>query len=731
VDQSGRAVLEQGAPEWRGPFAQRPDFPAGHALARRLLRERVAREAGMSSNTKQAAKAKEFSESGEAGGRTQLVRVDGGGGDGRNPRHIEGWRAGKPVEDPEKMKRWGLVTARPSEFLVHMRRGRLREVSGQGASCFKLPGDSVAIVPTSIQRLQFTADQVTNEKVGVAVTGLAVYRIADPLVAFRMLNFSFPERAQEKLAELLREMFVGAARRLVANMSVEECLSRRKEGIASELMREIAPVVAGKGKLEDQSDAGWGVILDTIEIQDVRVLSSTVFENMQARFRREQERQAREAELAKERFVHREETEAERQLSLQRLAAEEQVRQKRQVADEQARLEALAVEARVAEAKLAQERTLKQEQATVEREVALTKLAAEQEVRQKKQLSDEQAKLEALAAESRLSEAKIVSERALSTSRAQVEMEKLQREQEAEVARQRVALEQLEREQDADVHRAKLELEQLKLAQEAEAAQAKVELVRLQRVQEAEAAKSQMELARQQREAELELARQEREQQLELARLQREQEAEATKARMELARQQREQEIELAAQQHEQELSLEKQKREQEVELAKLRQEQEAEAEKGRMVLERMRREQEQTTARHEALLAEHQQEAERLHAELQVVQARRAIVETEVAIAELRVRKDRAHQDLELGKAKALRDIENSVSAEVIQMTLAQQLPQVAAAFQQKMGEVHVTAVDGANPFGYIAAAVEGVMGLARSAGLKVPASSPGATAQ
>ncbi|MBZ4422760.1 SPFH domain-containing protein [Myxococcus sp. RHSTA-1-4] len=551
----------------------------------------------MSANTKQAARVKESPESGEGVSRVQLVRVDGGGGGGGQPRHLEGWRAGKPVEDPEKMKRWGLITARPSEFLVHMRRGRVREVSGQGASCFKLPGDSVAIVPTSIQRLQFSADQVTSEKVGVQVTGLAVYRIADPLVAFRMLNFSFPERAQEKLAELLREMFVGAARRLVANMSVEECLSKRKEGIAAELMREIAPVVAGRGKLEDETDAGWGVILDTIEIQDVRVLSSTVFENMQARFRRESERQAREAELAKERFVHREETEAERQLSLQRLAAEEEVRQKKQVSDEQARLEALAVEARVAEAKLAQERTLKQEHVTVEREVALTRLAAEQEVRQKKQVSDEQAKLEALAAESRLAQAKIVSERALSTSRAQVEMEKLQREQE--------------------------------------------------------------------------------------------------------------------------------------VELAKLRAEQEAEAEKGRMALERLRREQEQAMARHEAMLAEHQQEAERLYAELQVVQARRSIVETEVVIAELRARKDRALQELELNKAKVLRDIENTVSPEVIQMTLAQQLPQVAAAFQQKMGEVHVTAVDGANPFGYIAAAVEGVMGLARSAGLKVPASPPGAPAQ
>lgn len=47
---------------------------------------------------------------------------------------------------------------------------------------------------------------------------------------------------------------------------------------------------------------------------------------------------------------------------------------------------------------------------------------------------------------------------------------------------------------------------------------------------------------------------------------------------------------------------------------------------------------------------------------------------------------------------------------------------PVLAAAFQQRMGEVHVTAVDGANPFGYIAAAVEGVMGLARATGLEGP---------
>ncbi|MHA7629526.1 SPFH domain-containing protein [Corallococcus sp. M7] len=530
----------------------------------------------MSANAKSQARNNAQDTQQEGMGRPSLIRLEGGL---ERSRYADGWRAGKPAEDPDKVKKWGLITARPSEFLIHMRRGRVREVSGQGASCFKLPGDSVAIVPTSIQRFQFTADQVTSEKVGVAVTGLAVYRIADPLVAFRMLNFSYPERAQEKLAELLGEMFVGAARRLVANLTVEECLTRRKEGIAEELMREIAPVLSGRGRLEDRTDTGWGVLLDTIEIQDVRVLSSAVFEHMQARFRREQERQAREAELAKERFVRREETEAERVLNLQKLAAKEEVRQRTQATEEQARLEQLAVEARLAQAKMEQVRQQQQERTSVEREVALAKLTAQEEVRTRTQALKEQARLEALATDARLEEARLTSERQLAYNRAQGE------------------------------------LEQLRWEQEAEAAKAQVEL-------------------------------------------------------------------------------------------------------------ERMRRQQEAEATRHEVRLAEARQEAEQLSARLQVLLAKQSIAEAEAGIAELELRRTRAQQGLEMDRAKTLRDIENSVSPEVIQLTLAQQLPQVAAAFQQQMGEVHVTAVDGANPFGYIAAAVEGVMGLARSAGLKVPAS-------
>lgn len=440
---------------------------------------------------------------------TELSRKNGTAGTPEErPRYESGWRSGKPAEDPDKVKSWGRIVARPSEFLIHMRKGKvLAGSSGQGASCFKWPSDAVAIVPTSIQRLQFTADQVTVEKVGVQVTGLAVYRIAEPLLTFKMLNFSYPERAQEKLEFLLREMFVGAARRLVANLTVEDCLTKRKEGIGMELMREIAPVVSGKGRGDERTAQGWGLVIDSIEIQDVRVLSPTMFASMQARYRQEQERKAREAEVARERAVLLNEAEAEREVSLSRLAAEAEVRRERQRNEEENRLAAVSLEARAAEAKVA-------------------------------------------------------ADRALAVAKAQAEVERAELDARAEAAR-------------------------------------------------------------------------------------------------------------------------------------------------------------------HAARLASATQEAEILAQELLAAEARRATVEAELAVAELEAKKTTAAQVPELQRLRELRVLENTVSPEAIQLALAQKLPELARAFQQNLGEIHITAVDGANPFGYIAAAIEGVMGLARSAGLKLPARS------
>jgi hypothetical protein len=228
-------------------------------------------------------------------------------------RYQDGWRSGKPVEDPDKLKRWGWVTAKPSEYLVCTRRGTIdARRSGQGGRVFKWPWDSVAIVPTTLQRIEFVADQITRERVGVTVTGIAVYRLAEPELACRVLNFTYGEAASEKLADTLREMFIGAARRLIANLALDECLTRRKESIASFLMAEIAPVVSGKGALDDATDRGWGVVIDTIEIQDVKILSAQVFANLQAPYRAELAARAELADLERTRQVAEQRAEVER-----------------------------------------------------------------------------------------------------------------------------------------------------------------------------------------------------------------------------------------------------------------------------------------------------------------------------------------------------------------------------------------------------------------------------------
>lgn len=316
---------------------------------------------------------------------------------------------------PREIPSWGRVTAAPHEFLLHLRDGVVLR-GQQGGSCFKWPSDTVARVDTSVRRLQFTADQVTREKTGVQVTGLAVFRIVEPLLAYRMLNLEDPDAH----ADILREMLLGATRRLVANLTLEECLTRRKDALGAELMAEIAPVVSGRGRAEDTADRGWGIGIDTIEIQDVRVLSEEVFSRLQAAYReslaldalRAREDVLREeARLAHER-AQEEERRSEARLRLEeaRIAAE----RKRQV-DNDAHQRELA--------HLQQASKLARERERQEHDVALHLIRADAQ--------NEAAAREA-ATQRRLEEARAESERRLAEARAASEVDVARKTAEAE-----------------------------------------------------------------------------------------------------------------------------------------------------------------------------------------------------------------------------------------------------------------------------------------------------------
>jgi hypothetical protein len=129
---------------------------------------------------------------------------------------------------------------------------------------------------------------------------------------------------------------------------VEQCLTRRKEAIAAELAREIEPVVGGAGRVEDTTDQGWGLVIDTIEIQDVRILSEKVFGDLQAPYRAQLELQARQAEVQRDEQLHLRQVAAARD----GLEADLELERRRSDADEQSKLGAIAAAQRVRQAEL-------------------------------------------------------------------------------------------------------------------------------------------------------------------------------------------------------------------------------------------------------------------------------------------------------------------------------------------------------------------------------------------
>jgi hypothetical protein len=199
---------------------------------------------------------------------------------------------------------------------------------------------------------------------------------------------------------------VGATRRLVANLTVEECLQKRKSALALELIREIAPIVGGEGRPEDTTAQGWGIVIDTIEIQEVRVLSEKVFSAMQAPYRSALDRAAREARADAEKSIALRETECARVVEEERLGAELTMREKKSEVEraeaeakkQQALLEA-ASRRETEQARLDAEAAVRERQAEIERREAevRTRDAVEQH---RRTIEEARAELEAHATSS-------------------------------------------------------------------------------------------------------------------------------------------------------------------------------------------------------------------------------------------------------------------------------------------------------------------------------------------
>lgn len=165
--------------------------------------------------------------------------------------------------------RLGFVSARPHEYLIHIRGGKiLRRTSGQANRCLKLPNDTVIVVPTSLKQLIFHGTQLTLDNILIRLRGFVIYRISQPEKIYERISFWDRQSGEKKLALMIGEQCRSHSKWLVANMTLEECLRKRKEAIADMLLKELRLVI---------TEENFGVSIETIDIQDVKIVQDALF----------------------------------------------------------------------------------------------------------------------------------------------------------------------------------------------------------------------------------------------------------------------------------------------------------------------------------------------------------------------------------------------------------------------------------------------------------------------
>ena len=273
------------------------------------------------------------------------------------------------------------VIARPNEWLLVIHKGQMVK-AGVGLSTFRRWGQQVVRFPSSIQRLQFKAQQVTKEMQGIEVSGFVnwvVYREDQgPWKAYQNLeNLESGEsqQANDNIARLAESII----RHRVANSTIEEVITNR-EALRNKIRQSMQEVVKG-----------WGVWLETVEITDVVILSENLFEDLQTPFRQQARKRAEAIRMDTAREIEQQKIAQETELAQQRADAEayraiyqaqkrlEQEQEQEKLFEEQHRISRarLELEQELEQVRLTGELKQAQRRADQERDLLRERLAVE------------------------------------------------------------------------------------------------------------------------------------------------------------------------------------------------------------------------------------------------------------------------------------------------------------------------------------------------------------------
>jgi regulator of protease activity HflC (stomatin/prohibitin superfamily) len=189
------------------------------------------------------------------------------------------------------------VEAKPNEWMLILRKGDLVECA-VGLCTWMWPGDQAVRFPSQLNKLYFNAEQVTIEMQGVEVKGMlvwTVHRMEDgPFRCYKAFGDDLKRKDPVEANSQLQNMAVSIIRDRIANLTINDILKNRQKlrnGVKDEMQKILT---------------GWGMWLETCEIQDVKIASRSLFNNLQTEFREKSRQEAEKISAETENTIRQE-----------------------------------------------------------------------------------------------------------------------------------------------------------------------------------------------------------------------------------------------------------------------------------------------------------------------------------------------------------------------------------------------------------------------------------------
>jgi hypothetical protein len=259
----------------------------------------------------------------------------------------------------------GKVRAGPNEYLLVGRKGVL-ENRGSALTTYLRPGTIYVLVPSTKQEAAFEFTQETKDGVPLRFKGTFIYRVADPVAAASMFDFTAGDGTTQ-ITTLLTHVCYGQLRHAVSHMTMVECIEQRMTTLSGVVAEALEKTIRSDG----DNSKEWGIRIEASQVAQVFIVDPALRQQLEAEVRNEIKLKADQSNM-----------QAQEQFQLAELASETRISEQKLEADQAGlrREEALA-SARVARQRRDLTETVETERQMAEIEQAQfhAQLAAEQE----------------------------------------------------------------------------------------------------------------------------------------------------------------------------------------------------------------------------------------------------------------------------------------------------------------------------------------------------------------